>query len=190
MNSVAALAALMMIIFVVWRIANRARRNIPRAPVYQPQVDGDQVTAFLHPRMSSACLFDHGLQYGRSFRRKEGPALPHDANCRCKIVRFSFSGSDVMHHGALRRVGSIESTVPNLDPEASRKLIEALKRAESKGVHGSLAEYMGAVDSEAIAPALREELREFLAQRFDFLKSKPQDAAEPEEPAREATESP
>ncbi|MBI4081183.1 MAG: hypothetical protein HY423_01095 [Candidatus Lambdaproteobacteria bacterium] len=189
MNSVAAVIAAAMIIFVVWRIRNRAKRKVPRAPLYQPQVDGDQVTVFLHPRMSSACLFDHGLQYGRGFRRKEGPVLPHDANCRCRTIHFSFSSSDVFN-GALRRVGSIESTVPGLDAEGGRKLIEALKRAESKGVPGSLEEYLGAVGPEAIAPALREELHAFLAQRYDFLKSRPQGAAEADDQAREAADSP
>ncbi|NIP71732.1 MAG: hypothetical protein GWO16_01270, partial [Gammaproteobacteria bacterium] len=69
---------------------------------------GYQVSAYVHPHMSQACLYDHGMQFGKGFRRKVGPALPHDAGCQCEVTPFSFTSSEVFN-GALRSVSAIRS---------------------------------------------------------------------------------
>jgi len=176
MNPVILMALALLVFVVIWRIKSRATRRLPKEPIYAPRVEGFQVNVFLHPRMSRACLFDHGVQYGKGFRRKEGPVLPHDAACRCTALPFTFSSSEVFH-GALRHVGGISGTIDGLDEATALQLVEALRRVEGGALPASGAAYRDAVGLEAFPAALRPALQSFLDERYLFL-ANPAPAAE------------
>jgi hypothetical protein len=134
-----------------------------------PKVEGFQVTGPLHPRMTRGCVFDLGLQYGRGFRRKEGPALPHGPNCECRAVPFAFSGQEVFS-GSLRRFAEIRCSMPGFPPEACRPLLEGLRRVNAEPVPGTLTEYLGRVGLlESLPPHQREPVLRFLEDRYAYL---------------------
>jgi hypothetical protein len=156
-------------LFVITRIRSRKRtRRDKRPPVAGPRVQGSQVVACLHPRMGAACLADAGMQFGKGFRRKEGPQLPHDAQCRCEVVNFAFTSSEVFN-GALRQLGAVKSVLPELSPEDGQRLVERLRAVEAAPVPAERAAYEAAVGVEAFAPGVQEALRSFLAERHAFL---------------------
>jgi len=149
----------------------RARRSTRKKvlPKAGPRVVGSQMVAFVHPRMAAACLFDHGTQFGSGFRRKEGPALPHDEACRCESQPFNFSSGEVFD-GALRRAGLVKGSIPGLDAEAITTLVERLKLVEGASLQGEAAGYIEAVDPGLFPAAHQEALRDFLSERYDYLK--------------------
>lgn len=152
---------------LIVRMKSRGRK--PRAPsLYRPKIGGFQVNTFIHPRISGACLHDNGVQFGRGFRRKEGPALPHNGECRCEIAAFSYTSSEVFN-GALRNISSIRSTIAGLELTSARQLIEELKRLEHETLPGALEEYMKQVKLELFPGNLQAELHGFFGQRYNFL---------------------
>ena len=169
MNPIWIIVAAMVALLVITRIRSRRRSRLQkRPPIAGPRIQGSQVCAYVHPRMSTACVFDHGMQFGKGFRRKEGPQLPHDAECRCEALPFAFTSSEVFN-GALRSLGAVKSSIEGLQPADGQKLIERLKVAESGAPAPELSDYVAAVGVEAFPPELQPALYEFLAERHAYL---------------------
>lgn len=172
MNQLWIVFAALVALLLFTRIRARRRPQPQRAPVPGPRIQGYQVRAYVHPRMSAACLYDHGVQFGRGFRRKDGPRLPHDPRCRCEAVPFSFTSSEVFN-GALRQVRPVESSIPGLAGAEAARLIEGLKAAEAGGLPADDAAYAAAVGVADYPAGVREALRAFLSERLAYLRETP-----------------
>lgn len=161
--------------FLILHLRNRRRRPAPTVQPYTRRVEGFQVVAYLHPRISRGCLFDHGMQFGKGFRRKEGPALPHDEHCGCRVVPFSFTSSEVFE-GALRRGWPIASTIEGLPEEEARRLIDRLREASAQPLPGSVAEALEQVGLEDFPSQWREPVEQFMRERYVWLREQQEQA--------------
>jgi hypothetical protein len=177
--AVVGVAVLLLITRIRSRRRMQAQRRRPPAP--GPRIQGSQVNAYIHPRMGAACLQDSGLQFGKGFRRKEGPALPHDAECGCEAIPFAFTSNEVFN-GALHRVGTVKSTLEGLTRDDANKLVERLKAAEAGPLAPEPAAYEAAVGVEAFPPALQAALRAFLAERYAYLQERERETPAGSEP--------
>lgn len=153
---------------LVLRLKRRNKRKL-KVPVYSRRIEGLQVVAQLEPDMSSGCLFDHGIQFGKGFRRKEGPKLPHPGNCRCKTVPFSFNSNEVFN-GALRNFAAIGTNHAELPEKIADQLAESMKAAENPKVPNTLEGYLEAVNMENAGKSAGAEIQKFLTARFEFLR--------------------
>lgn len=167
MNTLWAVALVGVAFVIVMRLRGR-RKRLPKVPVYSRRIEGYQVVASLAPDMSARCLFDHGVQFGKGFRRKEGPALPHDGRCHCASVRFSFTSNEVFN-GALRSFAEVHSDIPGLPQEAAGKLLEQLKRVESAQLPPSREAYKAAVEMDEFPGKVGDAVAGFLDDRYEFL---------------------
>jgi hypothetical protein len=155
-------------LWAIMRFRSAKRRD--ERGVAMPRVEGFQVTSPLHPRMTRGCVFDLGLQYGRGFRRKEGPALPHGPDCQCRPLPFAFSGAEVFS-GSLRRFAEVRCAQPDFPAEACAPLLEGLKRVNADAVPDTLTGYLGRIGLlDRLAPPHREPVRRFLEERYAFLR--------------------
>ena len=167
MSPIWAILLVMVVFAVVLRLKGRSRRKL-KVPVYSRRIEGFQVVAHLEPEMSSGCLFDHGIQFGKGFRRKEGPELPHAGKCRCTTVPFSFTSNEVFN-GALRDIAHINTDYPSIPAKLARQMAELMKRAESPQAPKSLEAYLAAIDLGQAGAKSKDAVREFLTARFAFL---------------------
>lgn len=168
MNQIWIVVVVLVGLVIFTRLRNRrsTRPKVNLAP--GPKISGSQVIANLHPRMSTACLFDHGVQFGRGFRRKEGPEIPHGESCKCEVIAFSFSSNEVFN-GALRKFGEIRGEAPELPVEDMERLIARMKEIESTPVDGDRATYLESMGLESIPNNTRPEWERFLSERHDYL---------------------
>lgn len=164
MQPIWAVLIALVIFFLVFRMRQR-RRRVPEEKVYARRVEGFQVSAFLHPRASAACLADHGVQFGKGFRRKEGPALPHDGLCQCRAAPFSFTSNEVFQ-GALRRSAPPRVSIPGLSEDDAAALLELLRAWNQAPPAGGAA--LASVDWTRFSPGHREALETFLRERLEF----------------------
>lgn len=173
---------------VVLRLKGRNQRKL-KVPVYSRRIEGFQVVAHLEPEMPSGCLFDHGVQFGKGFRRKEGPELPHAGNCRCAAVPFSFTSNEVFN-GALRNFAGVNTDNPDLPADIAGQMAELMKRAETPQAPDALDAYLAAVDLGQLGAATDAAVRSFLTARYEFLRKGGQAAISPASSETEvATES-
>lgn len=192
MNQIWMLLLVVIALLVITRMRTRNRRgggDEARNSTPALKLSGYQVNAYVHPRMSRACLFDHGMQFGRGFRRKEGPELPHDADCRCRLVPFSFTSSEVFN-GALRNLAPVESSLPGLSERDGRRLVEMLRSVEGGRLPQSEEAYLTACEPQGFDAASREAVSGFLRERYRFLQgAEPASAGAAQDPAGEETPS-
>jgi len=186
MNSYLAVLVLLGLVVVGWRFARRKPKAEAPERVRRPErrVDGFQVWSPLHLRMGRSCLFDHGMQYGPGFRRKEGPLLPHDPDCRCETIPFSYLGSEVFA-GALRRVGESKTQEPGFPLEAVTPLIAALKRVNAEPLASTVESYLDLVGIASFDEGVRPAVTAFLRDRYAFLSSQERASTAPGAPPAE-----
>jgi hypothetical protein len=164
-----ALAVVGVLLFLALRRAARRRK---RKDVPIPRVEGFLVSTPLHPRMLRACVFDRGLLYGRGFRRKEGPALPHGPDCQCRATPIALPGTEVFS-GSLRRGNEVACAVPGFPADACRPLLDALRRVNAESVPPTLDAYLALADLASFAAGHQAPVRRFLEERYRFLKAQP-----------------
>ena len=171
-NAIGVAVLVLLAFLVVLRISKRGRRRrtLPKSGVYSRRIEGFQVIAFLGPEISGACLFDHGVQFGRGFRRKESPPLPHDKHCRCVTIPFSFTSSEVFN-GALRQFSSLSTTIPNLEAETAKQLIESLRAVNQALLPETPEAYLALVGLEDFPAGSKAGIEEFLRARYAFLRT-------------------
>ena len=191
MNYVWIFGAAVLLMFVFSRARTRRARPQKRLTAAGPRIQGFQIAAFVHPRMSAQCLFDDRVRFGDGFRRKAAPPLPHDEQCHCETIPFSYTSSDVFK-GALR--GNLENrcTIPGLAPKEISHLIGRLKAVEGEGLPENGGNYLENVDLSLFPPKNRLDIEEFLKERLQFLAtpekrpSRPVETLEQVKPARSA----
>ena len=160
--------------FLILTIRNRRKLVQPETRVYARRIEGFQVIAFLHPRMSAACLADHGMKFGKGFRRKEGPTLPHDEPCRCRTAAFSATSTEAFH-GALRQHRAPDVSLDELPARDAQSLLDWL-RAGTGTAPETLELYLAQPDLNRFSPEHRAQVESFLRERYEFLKAPPQPA--------------
>jgi hypothetical protein len=154
--------------FLVLTIRNRKKRA-PETKVPARRIEGFQVIAFLHPRVSPACLADHGIRFGKGFRRKESPPLPHDDGCRCRAAPFTLTSTEAFH-GALRQQRAPDASIDELRSQDTQTLLELL-RAESGPPPESVELYLARFAADRFTPEGRLPLEGFLRERYEFLRA-------------------
>ncbi len=168
MNQIWIVVVVLVGLVIFTRLRNRRSSRVKAVPNLGPKISGFQVVTYMHPRMSAACLFDHGVQFGKGFRRKEGPTIPHGGSCKCEAIPFSFSSSEVFN-GALRGIGELKGDVPGSPPEEMEDLIARMREAESRPVDRNREAYLAAVGLNSVAKHLRPEWERFLSERHAFI---------------------
>jgi hypothetical protein len=160
---------------LVLSIRNRKKKSVqPEARVYARRIEGFQVIAYLHPRVSAACLADHGMKFGKGFRIKEGPALPHDELCRCRTAAFSITSTEAFH-GALRQHRAPDVSMDELPSRDAQTLLDCL-RADGGEPPETVELYIAKQDLNRFSPEHRARAESFLRERYEFLKAPPQPA--------------
>lgn len=174
MNPYLAVLLMLGLMVVAWRFTRRKPGTDDTERVRRPEgkVEGFQVWTPLHVRMGRACIFDHGMQYGAGFRRKEGPLLPHDPYCRCETLPFTFNGSEVLA-GALRRVGEPKTLEPGIPVSAIVPTLAALKRINAEPIPKDEDGYLALVGVDAFQEPDRSAVTAFLRERYAFLTQQP-----------------
>jgi hypothetical protein len=170
MNSYLGVLLLLGLLVASWRFMRPRRRadKSERVPRPERKVQGFQIWSPLHLKMGRGCIHDYGMQFGEGFRKKEGPLLPHDPDCRCETIPFTFTGSQVFA-GALRRVAEPKSLEPGLPDEAVPKLMAALKRSSAEPVPPDPDAYIAMVGADILDAGTRPAAIAFLREHHRFL---------------------
>jgi hypothetical protein len=181
MNPYIAVLLLLGLMAVGWRFARRRPPSESKERVRRPErkVEGFLVWSPLHVRMGRGCIADHGMQFGVGFRRKEGPLLPHDPNCRCETVAFTFTGSEVFG-GALRRLGVPKSLEPGFPVAAIAPALAALKRINAEPLPSDADAYLALAGVDAFDEGTRGAVAAFLRERYAFLAAQPRASTAPD----------
>ena len=80
----------------VWRKKNQIlpKRNDVSEP-FITTIEAIELKTYLDWDTPVACLESDGKRYGRQFKHKNPPDLPHEKGCRCKTTKLFYTSEDV-----------------------------------------------------------------------------------------------
>ena len=84
------------LVYWVWTKKNQIlpKRNDESEP-FITTIEAIELKTYLDWDTPVSCLESDGTRYGRQFRQKTPPDLPHDKGCRCEITKLFYTSEDV-----------------------------------------------------------------------------------------------
>lgn len=58
-------------------------------------IEAIEIQTFLDWNTPQYCLECDGIRYGKQFKQKKAPDLPHEAGCRCEATKLFYTSDDV-----------------------------------------------------------------------------------------------
>ena len=157
------------LLFFTLRVVRKTKKAGPKkVEGYHRRIEGLQVEAALHPFIGRDCLLDNGMQFGKGFKRKTGPGLPHDSHCRCRETRFNFTSSEVFN-GALRASSRQAGQSDLFGPETTRLLLTRLRDQLDTPLPPTPEEYGALLGLQDFVEEDRPGIAALLEERHRFL---------------------
>ncbi len=144
------------------------RYQLPQRPT--TAISGSEIQTFLSVDTPLECLQHDGLRFGDSFRLKVAPPLPHQGDCRCKVVDLSYTSTEVFD-GALRENSFRETAIGVLNYKEASILREMLKNLYAE-IPENFEEYCQQFKLDALAQEKQEKIRDLVHQKLDQLQIK------------------
>lgn len=136
-------------------------------------ISGSEIQTFLSADTPLECLAQDGVRFGESFRLKEISPLPHNEQCRCKIVNLSYTSEEVFQ-GALREDTHRESTIGRLDYKEASLLKSMLQNMHTDSDTASFEVYCQQFDLSSLSSEREQQFIELVREKYENLKNKPQ----------------
>ena len=84
------------LIYWVWTKKNQIlpKRNDESEP-FITTIEAIELKTYLDLDTPVSCLESDGIRYGRQFKQKTPPELPHEQGCRCETTKLFYTSEDV-----------------------------------------------------------------------------------------------
>jgi hypothetical protein len=86
------------LIYWVW-LTKKKTINFPIAIIsidpFITTIEAIEIQTFLDWNTPQYCLECDGIRYGKQFKQKKAPDLPHEAGCRCEAIKLFYTSDDV-----------------------------------------------------------------------------------------------
>ena len=84
------------LIYWVWTKKNQIlpKRNDESEP-FITTIEAIELKTYLNWDTPVSCLESDGTRYGRQFKQKTPPELPHEQGCRCETTKLFYTSEDV-----------------------------------------------------------------------------------------------
>ena len=84
------------LIYWVWTKKNQIlpNRNDESEP-FITTIEAIELKTYLDWDTPASCLASDGTRYGRQFKQKNPPELPHEQGCRCETTKLFYTSEDV-----------------------------------------------------------------------------------------------
>ena len=117
-------------------------------------IEAIEIQTYLDWDTPRSCLENDGIRYGKQFKQKKPPNLPHETGCRCEAIKLFYTSDDVFQGTSPKlahksAIGEISST----DALLLKKMLLKIIINENKGSFSDFLEKFEKVDfSEDILP--------------------------------------
>ena len=84
------------LLYWLWSKKNKifASRNNKVDP-FITTIEAIELQTFLAWNTPSTCLESDGIRYGKQFKQKKPPEIPHEPGCRCEATKLFYTSDDV-----------------------------------------------------------------------------------------------
>jgi len=158
------------LLYWVWHKKNQIFSN--RRKKVEPfitTIEAIEVQTFLDWDTPRLCLESDGIRYGKQFKQKKPPNLPHEEGCRCEAIKLFYTSDDVfqgtspilVHKSA---IGEISTT----DALLLKKMLLKIKTNNNKD---SFPNFLKQFETENFSENIRSKAISLLEQAFNSTKN-------------------
>ncbi len=119
-----------------------------------------------------SCLKDDGNKYGKHFKNKNPPDLPHTSGCRCETVSSYYTSADVFQ-GEDISSEKHPSALGNLGNNEAKLLKQMLMQAYNSDSYPSFNSMLEEFDLNSVTISLREDMLNLVERAFNKHKVSP-----------------
>ena len=127
------LIAVFGILLIYW-VYKKKKDFLIRRETFQPiitEIKANVLEVYLDWDTPLICLQKDGTKYGKIFKEKIPPTLPHNSKCNCQIVTEFYNSSDIFNKNSNINK-KYNSSLGKLDYESGKKLKKILIKSFSK----------------------------------------------------------
>ena len=145
------------------------KRNDESEP-FITTIEAIELKTFLDWDTPVSCLQSDGTRYGRQFKQKTPPELPHEHGCRCETTKLFYTSEDVFQ--GTSPVTKHKSALGDLCSKDALLLKNILLEIKKESSNGSFAELMDKFEVNDFSDEIRTKAISLAEQAYQQSQSK------------------
>ena len=158
------------LLYWLWSKKNKifASRNSKVDP-YITTIEAIELQTFLAWDTPRSCLESDGIRYGKQFKLKVPPVLPHEPRCRCEATKLFYTSDDVFQGTSPILIH--KSALGDLCPKDALLLKRILLKIINDSEEDSFSDFMSQFESSSFSADIRPQVITLLEQAFEAAKN-------------------
>ena len=159
------------LIYWVWTKKNQIlpKRNDESEP-FITTIEAIEMKTYLDWDTPVACLKSDGTRYGKQFKQKKPPDLPHEQGCRCETTKLFYTSEDVFQGNS--PVTKNKSALGDLCSKDALLLKNILLEIKKKSSNGSFEDLMDKFEINDFSEEIRKKAVSLAEQAYQLSQSK------------------
>ena len=159
------------LIYWVWTKKNQIlpKKNDESDP-FITTIEAIELKTYLDWDTPVSCLESDGTRYGRQFKQKTPPDLPHEKGCRCETTKLFYTSEEVFN--GTSPVTKHKSALGDLCSKDALLLKNILLEIKKESTNRSFDDLMDKFEVNDFSEEIRNEAIALAEQAFQFSQSK------------------
>ena len=159
------------LIYWVWTKKNQIlqKRNDESEP-FITTIEAIELKTYLDWDTPVSCLESDGTRFGRQFKQKSPPDLPHERGCRCETTKLFYTSEDVFQGNS--PVTKHKSALGDLCSKDALLLKNILLEIKKKSSNGSFEDLMDKFEINDFSEEIRKNAISLAEQACELSQSK------------------
>ena len=159
------------LLYWVWHKKNQifSKRNNKIEP-FITTIEAIEIQTFLDWDTPQLCLESDGIRYGKQFKQKKPPNLPHEEGCKCEAIKLFYTSDDVFqgtspilaHKSAIGKISSTDALL----------LKKMLLKIKTDNNIGSFSDFLEQFETNNFSEDVRTKAISMLKYSFNSVHSK------------------
>jgi hypothetical protein len=133
-------------------------------------IEAIELQTFLAWDTPRSCLESDGIRYGKQFKLKIPPELPHEPGCRCEATKLFYTSDDVFQ--GTSPILTHKSALGNIRAKDALLLKNILLKIINDPEADSFTDFMSQFESSSFSADIRSQAIILLEQAFKAAKNK------------------
>ena len=159
------------LIYWLWTKKNQIlpKKNDESDP-FITTIEAIELKTYLDWDTPVSCLKSDGTRYGKQFKQKKPPDLPHEHGCRCETTKLFYTSEDVFQ--GTSPVTKYKSALGDLCSKDALLLKNILLEIKKESANRSFDDLMDKFEVNDFSEEIRDEAIALAEQAFQFSQSK------------------
>ena len=133
-------------------------------------IEAIEMQTFLAWDTPRSCLEGDGIRYGKQFKLKKPPELPHEPGCRCEATKLFYTSDDVFQ--GTSPISTHKSALGDISAKDALLLKNILLKIINNSTATSFSDFMEQFETNSFSADIRSQAISQAEQAFEAAKNK------------------